>query len=151
MFAFFDVCLHLKKVPPPKIPIRQPVNYLRVRWLQLPSTCHRIKKFCWQSNPKSPGLLFWVFYFRRTEFSTKPIGHSRRWQRLNHCLWRLNGYMRNHINNFWIRKDRLREQTDLIFPQGLVTLRLMNLKPQPPPTKHRKDRVAINEHDNTRK
>ncbi len=33
-------------------------------------TCHRIKKFCWQSNPKSPGLLFWVFYFRRTEFST---------------------------------------------------------------------------------
>ncbi len=26
------------------------------------NTCHRIKKFCWQSNPKSPGLLFWVFY-----------------------------------------------------------------------------------------
>ncbi len=25
-------------------------------------TCHRIKKFCWRSNPKSPGLLFWVFY-----------------------------------------------------------------------------------------
>ncbi len=35
------------------------------------NTCHRIKKFCWRSNPKSPGLLFWVFYFRRTEFSTK--------------------------------------------------------------------------------
>ncbi len=34
------------------------------------NTCHRIKKFCWRSNPKSPGLLFWVFYFRRTEFST---------------------------------------------------------------------------------
>ncbi len=26
------------------------------------NTCHRIKKFCWRSNPKSPGLLFWVFY-----------------------------------------------------------------------------------------
>ncbi len=36
------------------------------------NTCHRIKKFCWRSNPKSPGLLFWVFYFRRTEFSTVP-------------------------------------------------------------------------------
>ncbi len=72
MFAFFDVCLHLKKVPPPKIPIRQPVNYLRVRFSMTTDnkTCHRIKKFCWQSNPKSPGLLFWVFYFRRTEFST---------------------------------------------------------------------------------
>ncbi len=34
------------------------------------NTCHRIKKFCWRSDPKSPGLLFWVFYFRRTEFST---------------------------------------------------------------------------------
>ncbi len=74
MFAFFDVCLHLKKVPPPKIPIRQPVNYLRVRFSMTTDnkTCHRIKKFCWQSNPKSPGLLFWVFYFRRTEFSTVP-------------------------------------------------------------------------------
>ncbi len=30
--CFFDVCLHLKKVPPPKIPIRQPVNYLRERF-----------------------------------------------------------------------------------------------------------------------
>ncbi len=37
-------------------------------------TCHRIKKFCWKSNPKSPGLLFWVFYFRRTEFSTGSTG-----------------------------------------------------------------------------
>ncbi len=35
------------------------------------NTCHRIKKFCWRSNPKSPGLLFWVFYFRRTKFSTQ--------------------------------------------------------------------------------
>ncbi len=70
--CFFDVCLHLKKVPPPKIPIRQPVNYLRRRFSMTTDnkTCHRIKKFCWQSNPKSPGLLFWVFYFRRTEFST---------------------------------------------------------------------------------
>ncbi len=29
------------------------------------NTCHRIKKFCWRSNPKSPGLLFWVFYFKK--------------------------------------------------------------------------------------
>ncbi len=41
------------------------------------NTCHRIKKFCWRSNPKSPGLLFWVFYFRRTEFSTGAIKEKR--------------------------------------------------------------------------
>ncbi len=46
--CFFDVCLHLKKVPPPKIPIRQPVNYLRERFSMTTDnkTCHRIKKFC---------------------------------------------------------------------------------------------------------
>ncbi len=32
-------------------------------------TCHRIKKFCWRSNPKSPGLLSFL-HFRRTEFTT---------------------------------------------------------------------------------
>ncbi len=36
-----------KKVPPPKIPIRQPVNYLRGRFSMTTDnkTCHRIKKF----------------------------------------------------------------------------------------------------------
>ncbi len=34
-------------------------------------TCHRIKKFCWRSNPKSPGLSILSFlHFRRTEFTT---------------------------------------------------------------------------------
>ncbi len=61
------ICLNLApllRIPPPKIPIRQPVNYLRMRSSMTTdnNTCHRIKKFCWRSNPKSPGLLFWVFY-----------------------------------------------------------------------------------------
>ncbi len=52
------------KVPPPKIPIRHPVNYLRLRfrWLQIPTACVLNKESCWRSNPKSPGLLFWVSY-----------------------------------------------------------------------------------------
>ncbi len=47
------------------------------------NTCHRIKKFCWRSNPKSPGLLFWVFYFRRTEFSTSVM--MLHWNKLVLC------------------------------------------------------------------
>ncbi len=35
---------------------------MRFRWLQPTRHVSRIKKFCWRSNPKSPGLLFWVFY-----------------------------------------------------------------------------------------
>ncbi len=52
------------KSPPPKIPIRPLVNYLRLRfrWLQIPTSCVLNKESCWRSNPKSPGLLCWFSY-----------------------------------------------------------------------------------------
>ncbi len=51
------------------------------------NTCHRIKKFCWRSNPKSPGLLFWVFYtleeqsLQQYTFCTKGLQFNRNWHK----------------------------------------------------------------------
>ncbi len=70
--------------PPPKIPIRHPVNYLRLRfrWLQIPTACFLNKESCWRSNPKSPGLLFWVSYTLE-EPSSQQLEHTINIRQLN--------------------------------------------------------------------
>ncbi len=45
------------------------------------NTCHRIKKFCWRSNPKSPSLLFWVFYTLEEQSFQQPPGVNIRGRR----------------------------------------------------------------------
>ncbi len=48
---------------------------LRFRWLQIPTACVLNKESCWRSNPKSPGLLFWVFYTLEEPSSQQYHGH----------------------------------------------------------------------------
>jgi len=65
------------------------------------NTCHRIKKFCWRSNPKSPGLLFGVFY----TLEEQSFQHSRTAAQLN--CWQSSSAQQNQqhlIRSFWSNK-----------------------------------------------
>ncbi len=69
------------------------------------NTCHRIKKFCWRSNPKSPGLLFWVFYTLE-EQSFQQVANRVSGGSFRGGRWRYLPF-RHHDNRYsavWIRR-----------------------------------------------
>ncbi len=132
MFAFFDVFVSTSKSPSSnsvyKIPCK---NYLRwdFRWLQITRHVIRINKFCWRSNPKSPGLLFWVFYTLEEQSSQQMVP----WTRIEFQLPHLKNFKLKQRSasfgiqrNFKLNKD---SQTDFFSLWWVLSLIQKNLRP----------------------